>query len=91
MNALVGHEAKANRVLCRTFGSRAADDGGRKNGGDLSGAGGRLHLRWRSEFGVLHDGSRESKPSSMVREAVQTGWQRRANLRNEIRKNRMTV
>jgi len=76
MNALVGQEAKVNRTLCWRLGGRAADDGCRKDASDLSSTGGGLHLRGRWKFEVLHDGSRESKPSVMVREAVRNGWQR---------------
>lgn len=91
MNALPGQEAKSCFVVRKDSRTLGAGDGRRDDGGYLSGADGGLHLRGRWKFGVLHDGARESKLSQMVREEARSGWQRRANLRNLVRKNRMTV
>lgn len=76
MNALVGQEAKANFALFLPIRSKGADDGRREDASDFSSTGGGLHPRGIWKFEVLHDGSRESKPSVMVREAVRNGWQR---------------
>lgn len=59
MNALVGQEAKANCSLFWLDCDEGADNGGRKDGSDFASAGAGGHLRGRSEFDVLHDGSGE--------------------------------
>ncbi len=56
MNALVGQEAKANFSLFWLTRDECADDGGRKDGGDLSGAGGRGHGLGRRQLRWVHDG-----------------------------------
>jgi hypothetical protein len=63
MNALVGQIAKVNFALRWRRRDTGADDGSRKDGGDLTRASGSAHVRGRRQFEVLHDGSKESKPS----------------------------
>ena len=59
MNALVGQKAKANFALSWLSSDERADDGGRKDGGDLCSAGAGGDLRRGGEFEVLHDSFRQ--------------------------------
>ncbi len=78
MNALVGQEAKLNVSLSGRRRDKGADDSGRKDGGDFASTGAGTHLCRRCKFEVLHDGSRESKPSGMMCADFRSGSQRRS-------------
>src|SRR5579884_2201316 len=76
MNALVGQEAKLDVALVWLRCDTRTDNSACEDGSDLTRTRGGAHVCGRRQFEVVHDGSRESKPSVMVREAVRNGWQR---------------